>query len=168
MQREPEKARKALEIYLSLGPARSLVKLVRKYTEIVPGEVLPLPTVKYWSRHYGWASQAQEHDQTVQEAVKTEVMKQAVQERVDGVKLCDSLLFEGVKMLEQFAQRETPLRLDTPQDMRAFVSAMNDTIKVRELLEGNATSRHAIMTDEEIETEIAAYEAERETENTVH
>lgn len=158
MKREPEKARKALEIYLSLGPSRSLSKLVRSYPEHVPGDNVPLATAKYWCRHYDWVSQAQEYDQQVQEAVTEKVTKLAVEERVDGVKLCDSVLFECLKTLEQHSQRETPLRLDTPQDVRAMVSAMTETLKVRELLEGNATSRYAIMSDEEIRREIEVYE----------
>jgi len=37
-----------------------------------------------------------------------------------------------------------------------MVSAMLETLKVRELLEGNATSRISVISDEELEVEIAA------------
>lgn len=129
-QRESDKARLACERYLSMGASRGLAKLVRNYPELVPGETLSLATAKYWSRKYGRPDRARVHDEQLAKDVHQQIAKQAVQERVDGIQLCDSILCEGLKDLEQHARRDSPLRLDSPQQARSLVSALMDTAKI--------------------------------------
>ena len=53
-----------------------------------------------------------------------------------------------------------PMAIHTPQDLRATATVLDTVVKAKELLEGRATSRVSVMTDEEIDDELAEGEAD--------
>ena len=78
------------------------------------------------------------------------------------MRLCDLSLCLYLKILEQHAERATPLQLNTPQDVRAMASSIEVVLKTRELLEGNATARTSSMTLDEVKANLEAALAERD------
>ena len=160
-QREPERAQVALQEYLAMGPARSLEKLRRHCADVDPENVLSMSTMKYWSSRYGWVARAVEHDARVAEAVQNKTSKRQVKQTVDALSTVDRMIVGLAGIVEQHAERETPLKLRTPQDFRAVASALTDLARAKELLEGREDSRTGHMTEAELDRELADLRRQR-------
>jgi hypothetical protein len=61
-----ERARRALVVYVELGPDRTLAKVSQAYAE--RGQSLPLVTLKRWSARFHWRSFIEQHERVVAHA----------------------------------------------------------------------------------------------------
>ncbi len=76
-------ADEAFAAYAALGPARSLLRLLKQYraqTGVVPPA---LSTMKRWSTRDEWQARAREHDLAVQAATSEKTIQREAEQRVE-------------------------------------------------------------------------------------
>jgi hypothetical protein len=123
----------ALGLYLRLGGRRSLSRLHRQITELAPGEVVSLRTLKEWSRRCGWARRAAEFDTDAAQRLVERAKNDIVDEQ-----------FDRIRGLQHVVQRclEAALAIDldpargTPGDLRVLTMTAIDAIRAVEVLIG--------------------------------
>jgi hypothetical protein len=74
----------AFAAYMTLGPARSLTRLLDQYrsdTGIVPPSISSL---KRWSVDHEWQARAREHDSAVQGETSRLAIEREAEQRVEG------------------------------------------------------------------------------------
>jgi len=159
VSKESARARAAFEIYAAMGPGRSLTKLIRQNTAADPEDALDLSTAKFWSQSHHWQDRIEAFDSKVAEKVEAGAVDREAERRLDVLDTVETFIVEVRRSLDQYAQRETPIDWQTPQDIRAAGSTLAELVKTRELLMGKATSRIEMMSDEEIKAELAQHDA---------
>ena len=95
----------ALEMYLRLGPERSLSKLHQRLTNISP-EAPSLDMFKYWSARYAWQKTAAKH--TAKVAGKLE--RAEVKERFDQVAEFTEIIESGAIALKDWVANPDNLK----------------------------------------------------------
>ena len=164
MSKESARAHAAYEIYAAMGPARSLSKLIRQMSTTDPDEAPEISTVKFWSRTHRWQDRVEVFDSKVAEKVEAGAVDREAERRLDVLDTVETFIVEVRRSLDQYAQRKTPVDWQTPQDIRAAGSTLAELVKTRELILGKATSRVELMSNEEIEAELAEYNARHDAE----
>ena len=145
------RAEKALQIYLALGPGRSLAKLVRHYANTEPETPLSISTAKFWSKRFTWGEKAEKHDADIAAQVQAQATKAQVTKRVSALDGIDTAISLCVRLLEEVATGARKIEVLTPQDVRALVTSLAEASKHKELLEGRATERAENRTPEQLE-----------------
>ena len=149
------RAEKALQIYLALGPGRSLAKLVRHCADNEPGKPLSISTAKFWSKRFDWMDKAEKHDTDIAAQVRAQATKAQVVKRVDALDGIDKAIALCVRTIEEVATGVRQIEVLTPQDLRCIIVSLAEASKHKELLEGRATERAESRTPAELEAALA-------------
>ena len=105
--RPPTKAVTALNMYLALGPDRSLNRLVAEAKKA--GISLSIATLKRWSARYGWQQSALEYDRAAGEKAIHELIHRNTVRRMsdlEGVRMVKEGTLE--QLLEKFKRAKKP------------------------------------------------------------
>jgi len=110
--RESNKATQAFEDYFSLGPGRSLDKLLEQY-RVQSGNKASTPTLRKatlakWSSSFGWQQRVAERDAEIAQAAFEKVKEQATetgyavwQKRIADLNSLAALLFEEISDVDK-------------------------------------------------------------------
>ena len=105
----------AFAAYMTLGPARSLTRLLDQYrsdTGIVPPSISSL---KRWSVDHEWQARAREHDIQVQGATSKRAIEREADERVEVSLVVEDAYRDVLKRVRQhlakMPQINTPTRI---------------------------------------------------------
>ena len=131
----------ALEMYLRLGPERSLSKLHQRLTNISP-EAPSLDMFKYWSARYAWQKTAAKHTASVAAKVAGKLERAEVKERFDQVAEFTEIIEEGAQALKDWIS--DPANLKKIANASEFGTVANSLVRLSqlvELLSGRSTGR---------------------------
>ena len=121
--RSPTKAVTALNMYLALGPDRSLKRLAAEAKKA--GISLSIATLKRWSPRYGWQQAAFDYDQAAGEQAIQELIHRNTMRRMSDL--------EGLRMVKERTLEQLLTKFKRAKNLR--VSQYLDLIKLEYLLE---------------------------------
>lgn len=124
----PERAMRCLELYIDLGPNRSLERL--SYACKDAGIKASLPTLKRWSKRYGWQAYVQNHERARCAAIESDIyskMQEDIRTDIAAIEAAKSRFRERVLL-----DPNDPT-LSRAQRRRALCPTLNDYIKILKL-----------------------------------
>jgi hypothetical protein len=128
----------ALVDYLALGHARSLRTLRRHYTESGTAGPPSFALIGRWSKRYGWAAAAAEHDEKLGIALRSRLEEAAISRAFDRV---EALLRSAQSCLDEALQIRVSAHGASAQDKRTLIEAAISAIKMAEVLSGGVSER---------------------------
>jgi pyruvoyl-dependent arginine decarboxylase (PvlArgDC) len=151
---------RVLNVYLKLGPDRSLRKTLEKLKALQAErrlEITPqLNTLQKWSAKYGWMRKAAEYDQEIASKVVTTLAAENAE--VESVM---RLLRENVVLGLQKMQEAIPsLDIEKAADLLHLANAVSRQMSVHESLRGSVTEKEDEQTNK-AEEEFGTMHAEQ-------